>query len=109
MTGPVRDRAAMGGWMAGALVVGNMIGSGIFLLPASLGAYGGISLLGWLFTSAGATVLAVVFARLARQVPGSGGPYVYARAGFGDFLSETKSKGAAEAGAICTLPRTPVT
>ncbi len=75
----------MGGWMAGALVVGNMIGSGIFLLPASLGSYGGISLIGWLLTSAGATVLALAFARLARRVPGSGGPYVYARAGFGDF------------------------
>jgi len=85
MTGPARDRAAMGGWMAGALVVGNMIGSGIFLLPASLGSFGGISIVGWLFTSAGATLLALVFARLARRVPGSGGPYVYARAGFGDF------------------------
>jgi APA family basic amino acid/polyamine antiporter len=85
MTGPARDRAAMGGWMAGALVVGNMIGSGIFLLPASLGTFGGISIVGWLFTSAGATLLALVFARLSRRVTGSGGPYVYARAGFGDF------------------------
>jgi basic amino acid/polyamine antiporter, APA family len=75
----------MGGWMATALVVGNMIGSGVFLLPAALAAYGGISLLGWLFTAAGATVLALLFARLARLLPRSGGPYAYTRAAFGDF------------------------
>lgn len=71
--------------MAAALVVGNMIGSGVFLLPSALASYGGISLLGWLFTSTGATVLALLFARLARLVPRSGGPYAYTRAAFGDF------------------------
>jgi APA family basic amino acid/polyamine antiporter len=71
--------------MAIALVVGNMIGSGVFLLPASLGAFGGISILGWVFTAAGALLLALVFARLSRMVPLAGGPYAYARAGFGDF------------------------
>jgi len=71
--------------MAAALVVGNMIGSGVFLLPSALAAYGGISLLGWLFTSTGAVVLALLFARLARLVPRSGGPYAYTRAAFGDF------------------------
>jgi len=73
--------------MATALVVGNMIGSGVFLLPASLGAYGGVSLLGWLFTSTGALLLAVTFARLARMLPKAGGPYAYTRAGFGDFAA----------------------
>ena len=34
-----------------ALVVGNMIGAGIFILPASLSKYGSISLLGWVFTA----------------------------------------------------------
>ena len=71
--------------MATALVVGNMIGSGVFLLPASLGPFGGVSLLGWLVTSAGAILLAVAFARLARMLPRAGGPYAYTRAGFGDF------------------------
>jgi len=75
----------LGLWMAIALVVGNMIGSGVFLLPASLGAFGGISILGWVFTAAGALLLALVFARLSRMVPLAGGPYAYARAGFGDF------------------------
>jgi APA family basic amino acid/polyamine antiporter len=71
--------------MATALVVGNMVGSGVFLLPASLGAYGGISLVGWLFTTAGALVLALTFARLARAHPRAGGPYAYTRVAFGDF------------------------
>src|SRR5262245_45855782 len=68
-----------------ALVVGNMIGSGVFLLPAALAAYGPISTLGWIVTSIGAMLLAIVFGRLAPLVPGSGGPYAYTRAGFGEF------------------------
>ena len=78
-------RRKLGLWMATALVVGNMVGSGIFLLPASLGPFGGISMVGWLFTSAGAMVLALTFAWLARELPRSGGPYAYTRAAFGDF------------------------
>ena len=62
-----------------------MVGSGVFLLPAALGAYGGVSLLGWLFTSLGAAVCALTFARLARLIPRAGGPYAYTRAAFGEF------------------------
>jgi len=76
---------ALGLWTATALVTGNMIGSGIFLLPASLAGYGGISLYGWGFSTAGALMVALVFAGLSRQVRGSGGPYVYTRAAFGDL------------------------
>jgi len=68
-----------------ALVVGNMIGSGIFLLPASLAAFGPISLAGWVLTSAGALVLAIIFGRLSRLVTKTGGPYAYTEAGFGEF------------------------
>ncbi len=75
----------LGLWMCTALVVGNMIGSGIFLLPAALAAYGPISIAGWLLTSTGAIVLALIFGRLARLVPKTGGPYAYSREGFGDF------------------------
>jgi APA family basic amino acid/polyamine antiporter len=71
--------------MVTALVVGNMIGSGIFLLPASLGPYGGITIVGWLVSAAGSTLIALVFARLSRLVKKSGGPYTYTREGFGDF------------------------
>ncbi len=75
----------LGMWMVTALVVGNMIGSGIFLLPAALGSFGGISIVGWLVSAAGATLLALVFSRLSRLVRKSGGPYVYTREAFGDF------------------------
>lgn len=68
-----------------ALVVGNMIGSGIFLLPASLAAFGPISLAGWIVTSLGALVLAVIFGRLSRIVTKTGGPYAYTQEGYGEF------------------------
>jgi basic amino acid/polyamine antiporter, APA family len=80
-------KRTMGVWMATALVVGNMVGSGIFLLPASLaGAAGPMSIFGWLFTGIGAMLLALVFARLGRAMPRTGGPYAYARRAFGDFI-----------------------
>ncbi len=82
----VTRRRGLGLWMATALVIGNMIGSGIFLLPSSLAKYGGISIVGWLFTAAGAVLLALVFARLGRAFPKVGGPYAYARRAFGDFV-----------------------
>lgn len=69
-----------------AIVMGNMIGSGVFLLPASLAAYRGLSLIGWLISSAGAVMLALVFARLARHLPAAGGLYAYTRQAFGDAI-----------------------
>ena len=73
--------------MSTSLVVGNMIGAGVFLMPAALAAYGGISVVGWLFSSAGALVLAFIFSRLSKMVKNSaGGPYAFSREGFGDFL-----------------------
>jgi APA family basic amino acid/polyamine antiporter len=70
--------------MLTALVVGNMIGSGVFVLPASLAPYGAASLLGWAFTLAGALLLALVHAWLAQIVANHGGAYAYARLAFGD-------------------------
>jgi APA family basic amino acid/polyamine antiporter len=80
-------KRSMGVWMATALVIGNMVGSGIFLLPASLASVAGpISIVGWIFTGIGAMLLALVFARLGRALPRTGGPYAYARRAFGDFI-----------------------
>jgi len=76
----------LGLWMLTALVTGNMIGSGIFLLPASLAAYGSISLLSWIVTAMGALLIALVFAKLANVMPLIGGPYAYCREAFGDFV-----------------------
>jgi APA family basic amino acid/polyamine antiporter len=76
---------ALGLWRSSALVVGNMIGSGVFLLPASLALFGGIGIFGWAFSTVGAVILALVFARWGRIMPEVGGPYAYTRRGFGDF------------------------
>ena len=76
----------LGIWMSTSLVVGNMVGSGVFLLPASLAFYGGISIFGWIFSSLGAFFLAIVFSTLSREIPKAGGPYAYARVGYGDFV-----------------------
>jgi basic amino acid/polyamine antiporter, APA family len=74
----------LGFWMCLALVVGNMIGSGVFLLPASLAPYGLNSIIGWIFTASGGVLLAIVFAALARVYPQAGGPYLYPRVAFGE-------------------------
>ncbi|MEV7780621.1 amino acid permease [Kitasatospora sp. NPDC088351] len=70
---------------ATALVMGNIIGGGIFMLPAAVAPYGTVSLVALGVVTAGAVALALVFGRLARRDPRTGGPYVYARAAFGDF------------------------
>ena len=75
----------IGFWTAVALVMGNMIGSGVFMLPASLAPFGGLAFGGWLISAGGAVALALVFARLARENPAAGGIYAYSRAAFGDL------------------------
>jgi APA family basic amino acid/polyamine antiporter len=79
------EKGKIGFWLSTSLVVGNMTGSGIFLLPAALAVYGGISLFGWMFTVAGTVLLALVFSRLSSLTTKAGGPYTYSREGFGDF------------------------
>jgi APA family basic amino acid/polyamine antiporter len=80
-----QDARQLGFWMCAALVVGNTIGSGVFMLPASLAPYGLNSVAAWLLTATGAILLAVVFAELSRAFPKDGGPYVYTRAAFGEL------------------------
>lgn len=80
----VPARATLGLYALIALVVGNMIGSGTFLLPAALAPYGLAALAGWALSLGGALALALVFARLALRLPGGGGPHHYARQVFGD-------------------------
>lgn len=70
--------------MCTALVVGNTIGMGIFMLPASLAPYGLNALGAWLITAAGCLMVAWVFAGLARTFAEDDGPYAYAKRAFGD-------------------------
>jgi APA family basic amino acid/polyamine antiporter len=80
---PQSQRRAFGFWICLALVIGNMVGSGVFLLPAVLAPYGWNAIFGWMLTIAGALCLAFVFASLARRFPRGGGPYAYTREAFG--------------------------
>jgi len=72
-----------------ALVVGSMIGGGVFSLPQNMakGAAPAAILIGWLITGIGMLALALVYQRLSTRKPElDSGPYAYARAGFGDFV-----------------------
>ena len=72
----------LGGVMSAAMVVGTMIGSGIYLLPTTLAPFGPNLVAAFAFTIAGTMCLAIAFARLAARLPG--GPFVYVRTAFGD-------------------------
>ena len=83
----IPPRPLLGFWMCVALVVGNSIGSGVFLLPASLAPFGLNSVIAWGFTASGAIALAIVFARLSRAFPQAGGPYAYVHVAFGPLIA----------------------
>ena len=85
MENTTKDKIGL--WTCTSLVVGNMIGSGVFLLPSALAAYGGISIIGWLFSSVGAFILAILFSYLSKSMPSVGGPYAYTREGLGEFAA----------------------
>jgi arginine:ornithine antiporter / lysine permease len=83
------SKAGLGLAALTALVVGSMIGSGIFALPSQMAgsAAAGPLLIGWLITGVGMLMLAFVFQTLAQRKPEvNGGVYGYARAGFGNYI-----------------------
>jgi basic amino acid/polyamine antiporter, APA family len=73
----------LGFWMCLALVIGNMIGSGVFLLPTALAPFGYNVIGAWIFTILGVLTIVVVMGRLARILPDADGPYGYTLAAFG--------------------------
>ncbi len=73
--------------MATALVVGSMVGSGVFLLPAQLAPFGWNSVVAWALTISGALMLAVVISRLTRALPTAGGPIGVVSHIFGPFAA----------------------
>jgi APA family basic amino acid/polyamine antiporter len=69
-----------------ALVVGNMVGTSVYTLPASLAqAVGPLGMAAWALTAAGYLFVALVYASLGTRYPLTGGPYVFTREAFGDF------------------------
>jgi APA family basic amino acid/polyamine antiporter len=81
----VSGKGQLGLPMATALIVGNMIGAGIFLLPSQLASYGRTAFYGWLVTIAGVLCLALVLIALSRRIPG--GPFVYVERAFGPLVA----------------------
>lgn len=79
-------KKVFGFWTILSLVIGNTIGAGIYLMPSSLAHFGSISLLGWIVSGVGVLFLSFTFARLAKLFSTSGGPYTYAKEGFGRFI-----------------------
>jgi APA family basic amino acid/polyamine antiporter len=81
---PVAKDARFGLTTAMALIMGTIIGVGIFNLPTSLASYGPITLVSMALTTVGALALALLFAALSRRLPADGGPYAYARVAYGN-------------------------
>ena len=69
-----------------SLVMGNMIGAGIFMLPVSLSKYGSISIFGWIISGIMAFILASIFRKLSKKYPGKSGPFHYTEKSFGKFI-----------------------
>ncbi|MET0998967.1 MAG: amino acid permease [Marmoricola sp.] len=78
------DRSLLSLPQSTALVMGSIIGVGIFSLPYAIASYGPISLVAMALATVGAVALAFMFSVLSRRIPAEGGPYAYARAGFGN-------------------------
>jgi arginine:agmatine antiporter len=72
---------------AAALVAGSMVGSGVYLLPATLAATGSIAILGWFAAAAAALAIAGVFVWLGPMVPEAKGMASYVGAGLGRFFA----------------------
>lgn len=93
---PGSARATMSLATLTAMVVGGMVGAGVFTLPARFGVATGVvgSLIAWTIAGAGMLTLAFVFQNLAVRKPElDSGVFVYAKAGFGDFAGFTSAIG----------------
>ena len=83
----VKLKRELGLGAATAIVVGNIIGSGIFMAPSSFARVTNpkTALTAWLITAIGSLLIALSFANLGSKIPKTGGPIVYTRMAFGDF------------------------
>lgn len=86
MTDIIEDRHKLGWGLAALVVAGNMIGSGVYLLPATLAPVGSSSVVGWGVAGLGAVTLALVFAALGRLQPDADGLSGFAERGLGRFF-----------------------
>lgn len=84
MMNSTQNNKPLGFWMCTALIIGNVIGMGMFMMPAALAPYGFNAFIGWAITVLGCVFIAHVFANLARALPNEDGPYGYTRRAFGN-------------------------
>jgi arginine:ornithine antiporter/lysine permease len=84
-----QDNQTLSVWALTALVVGSMVGAGIFTLPGRFGRATGVvgALIAWLIAGVGMLMLAFVFQNLAQRKPNlDSGVFIYAKAGFGNYI-----------------------
>lgn len=74
----------LGFWSVFALVISSQIGTGILILPANLASFGIFSLIGWVISSCGAMILALLFSTLCARFPQTGGLHIYVKQAFGN-------------------------
>jgi APA family basic amino acid/polyamine antiporter len=86
-TGNLELKRELGLTAAIAIVIGNIIGSGIFTSAALMAAASNpkTAIIAWIITASGSLLIALSFASLGTAIPRTGGPIVYTRAAFGDF------------------------
>ncbi len=74
-------------FMATMLVCGNMIGSGVFMLPSTLASVSGplATIIAWIITTVGSVLIALSFANMGSKYPETGGAYAYTKKAFGEF------------------------
>jgi APA family basic amino acid/polyamine antiporter len=91
MSGRNEQKAhALGVTSATALVIGSIVGTGVFTMPAVMAGAGTMSIIVLAVISVGALLLAVLFGQLTKRIPNSdGGLYAYSRHEFGDFAGYT--------------------
>lgn len=74
---------------ATALIIGGVIGTGVFTLPSSLAPYGMLAIVALVIVTLGAISVGLLFAMMARRIPRAGGPYAYPHEVFGDLTGFT--------------------
>jgi len=79
------DKRPFGFWTATALVVGGMIGSGIFMMPAALAPFGWTGSVAWIVSIAGALAIAYTIGRMAQAMPEASGAVAITGAALGEF------------------------
>ncbi len=87
--GAETEKQTLSVWALTALVVGSMVGAGIFTLPAAFGRATGVigGLIAWAIAGVGMLMLAFVFQNLAQRKPElDSGVFIYAKTGFGNYI-----------------------